>query len=160
VQRVRPVIDALIDKASPLNSGEGFFVACNDFPVYFMSAFWNAKLKMPCFLCICCIHWHLIAVSLDWRWDSPPLPLVLMQSALCSFSVPPAHRNWLIAVLNSFSYLTGMLSVAPTKHIIGSNCAFITFDRPTSVRQHCFQLLVNALVLSTSPSQFFWLMSA
>jgi hypothetical protein len=66
-------------------------------------------------------------VSLDWRWgiDSPPSPLVLMQSALCSFSVPPAHRNWLIAVLSCFSLLDRMLSVDPTQLIICSNCALI-----------------------------------
>jgi hypothetical protein len=83
-----------------------------------------------------------------------------MQSTLCSFSVPPAHRNWLIAVLSCFSYLTGMLSFDPTKLIIGSNCAFIMFEQPTSVRQRCFQLLVNVFILSTTPSQFFWLISA
>jgi hypothetical protein len=88
------------------------------------------------------------------------LPLVLMQSALCSFSIPPAHRNWLIIVLSCFSYLGGMLSVDPTKLIIGSNCALMIFERPTSVRHCCFQLLVKVFILSTTPSQFFWLMTA
>jgi hypothetical protein len=103
-----------------------------------------------------------MAVSLDWRCgiDSPPLPLVLMQRALYSFSVPLAHRNWSIAVLSCFSYLGGMLSVDPAKLIIGSNCALIIFERPTSVRHRCFQLLVKDFILSTTPSQFFWLMSA
>jgi hypothetical protein len=101
-------------------------------------------------------------VLLDWRWgiESPSSPLVLMQRALCSFSIPPAHKNWLIAVFCCFSYLGGMLSVDPTELIIGNNCALIIFEQPTSVRHCCFQLLVKDFILSTTQSQFFWLMTA
>jgi hypothetical protein len=106
---------------------------------------------------------HLDADSLDWRWgiDSPPSTLVLMQSALCSLSVPPAHRNWLIAVLSCLSQLGVKFSVDPTKLIIGSSCALIIFARTTSVRLRCFQFLVEVLIiLFTTPSQLFWLMAA
>jgi hypothetical protein len=34
VQRVRPVVNALIDEACLLNSGDGFFVVCGIFSVY------------------------------------------------------------------------------------------------------------------------------
>jgi hypothetical protein len=102
---------------------------------------------------------HLIAVSLDCRWgiDSPPLPLVLMQSALCSFSVPPAHRNWLIAVLSCFSYLGGKLSVDPTKLIIGNNCALIIFEWPTSVRHRCFQELFPGTLTRLAAIKCMWI---